>query len=285
MNTRQAISLISNRLKSHNIEYPQDEARILVCYTTGSSTAQLFADPERALTTSQQEMLEYLAARRIGHEPSSYITGNKEFFGLNFYVNKNVLIPRPETEILVEQAISSAKHMLAMNPNMKIRIADIGTGCGAIAISLAKNLDAEIYAVDLSFKALEVASLNCDRHSVSDRVHFLLGNLLQPLTSPLDIVVANLPYVTGKEMKTLSPEILRFEPLQALDGGEDGTEIIEELLRTCKPHLSSRARIVLEFGCTQKERISNLIARYLPDSSFSFFRDLSGLDRAVSIFV
>jgi release factor glutamine methyltransferase len=285
MNTRQALAHISNLLKSHNIEDPGEEARILICHATGSSPAILFASPETVLTDSQQEKIEEFASRRIKHEPSAYITGNKEFFGLNYYVNKNVLIPRPETEILVEQAILAAKQLVSMDKKNKLRIADIGTGCGAVTISIAKNFDAEFYAIDLSIEALEVAAYNCERHGVSGRIQLLQSNLLEAAPGSLDIIVANLPYISKDEMKTLSPEILLYEPLQALDGGEDGTEKIEELLRTCKPHLGRQASIILEFGYQQKKRISRLIDRYLPGSCSTFFHDLAGLDRSVSIIV
>ncbi|OGO16077.1 MAG: protein-(glutamine-N5) methyltransferase, release factor-specific [Chloroflexi bacterium RBG_16_48_7] len=285
MDARQALTHISNLLKTHGIEDPQDEARILLCHTVGITPARLFSSPEAMLTDSQQNLLDELAARRIRHEPTSYITEKKEFYGLEFYVNHNVLIPRPETELLVEQAILVSRQMVFLDTKRKITIADIGTGCGAIAISIARNVDVDIYAVDLSKDALEVAGCNCQRHGVSDKIHLLQGNLLELIPRPVDIIVANLPYISSAEMKTLDLEILSFEPLQALDGGTDGTDKIEELLRTSIPHLAMDGTVILEFGYNQRYLIERLIDRYLPGSRRSFFRDLAGLDRAVSIFV
>jgi len=285
MNTQQAFARIFELFKANNIADSQDEARILLCHTVNTTPARLFASPEAELTDSQQKLLNELAARRIRHEPSPYLTGKKEFYGIEFYVNQNVLIPRPETELLVEQAILAGKHISTNHPQRKLTVADIGTGCGAIAISIALNIDAEVFAVDLSPEALEVARRNCDTYGILHRIHLLQGNLLEPIHKPLDIVVANLPYISSIEMNTLSPEIINFEPVLALEGGKDGTDIIEELLRTCRPHLQARSTVILEFGYKQRKHIEKLIDKYLPGSNSIFFRDIAGLDRAVSIFI
>jgi release factor glutamine methyltransferase len=285
MNTRQALDHTYNTLKAHQIPDPTDEARILLCHVTGYDPARLFACPDTELTATQQDQLEEMIARKARHEPTPYITGRKEFYGLSFYVNPDVLIPRPETELLVEQAIAIAPKISSLNSHRKLNIADVGTGSGAIAISIARNVEADIYAIDISTGALKVAAANCESHTVSSHVHLLQGNLLEPLTKTMDIIVANLPYISTSEMKELGTGILNFEPLQGLRAGPKGTEIIEELLRTCKFHLAKPGALVLEFGYNQKGLIEDLIDLYLPGATRSFHRDLAGLDRAVSIFV
>jgi release factor glutamine methyltransferase len=283
MDARQTLINLSQFLNFHNIEDPQVEARILLCHVLEMSTEQLFASPDTVLSEAQVKKVLELADRRINCEPSSYITGKKEFYGLDFYINSHVLIPRPETELLVEEVRKSVAMLRSTDPYKRVTIVDVGTGCGAIAISLAKYLDAYIYAIDISPDALNVARINCERHGVSDKVHLLQGNLLEPLKATLDILVANLPYVATDEMKQLGSEIKDYEPSGALEGGVDGLDQITRLLSTCKQYLSVQAVIILEFGNNQMEKIDQLINMYFPGSKRSFLKDLAGLDRAVSI--
>jgi release factor glutamine methyltransferase len=220
-----------------------------------------------------------LIETRGQHEPVAYIIGHKEFYGLDFYVDRRVLIPRPETELLVEKGLEigqAASHPLI--------IADVGTGCGAIAISLAVHLSqAIIYALDASSEALEVAALNCRRYSVEKPVHLLQGDLLSPLPEPVDLVVANLPYVSGTEWEQLPRTITAYEPRSALDGGPDGLEAIRRLLAQAWPHLKPQATILLEIGATQGKAVTNLARYHFPEAVVKVVQDYAEMDRVVVI--
>jgi release factor glutamine methyltransferase len=213
-----------------------------------------------------------LLERRLSGEPSAYITGHREFYGLDFRVNPSVLIPRPESELLVETALDIAK-----NRPLSI-IADIGTGSGAIAISLALGLPrAKIYATDISAAALEVALANCRQHGVSGRVRLLEGNLLEPLPEPVDIIVANLPYVSQSE---LAP---RFEPPLALDGGTDGTKIIEQLCQQVGGKLKAGGWLLLEIGQGQRATVVAILHNIFPEGEIEVIPDLGGIERLVCL--
>lgn len=221
-----------------------------------------------------------LVGRRLSHEPTAYLTGHKEFFGLEFEVTPAVLIPRPETETLVEKAVELAT---ALCPG-PCSIADVGTGCGAIAISLAVNLpNASIYATDVSRAALQVGRVNSQRHGVSGRITLLQGDLVDPLPAPVDLMVANLPYVRDSELADLAPEITDFEPTLALAGGIDGLRRIEEFISQARRKLLPTGAVLLEIGHDQGQSVCEIARRYFPTSTVSITSDLSGLDRVVSI--
>ena len=216
--------------------------------------------------------------RRICHEPIAYITRHKEFFGIEFYVDPRVIIPRPETELLVEQALELANSRF---PRSCI-IADIGTGCGAIAIALASNLtQAKVYATDISAPALEVAAINCQRHGVTDQVQLLRGDLLDPIPEPVHLVVANLPYVRDAEIAELSAESRLFEPMIGLAGGEDGLEWIRKLLFQAGGKVSRDGAILMEIGYNQVVAVASLARGVFPEAAMRIVPDLSGHDRVV----
>jgi len=222
-----------------------------------------------------------LVKRRINHEPTAYITGHKEFFGIDFKVSPHTLIPRPETELLVEKAIALANTAFTQS----CLIADIGTGCGAIAIALAMHLpQARIYATDISYAALKVASSNCHKHGVSDRVTLLQGNMLDPLPEPVHLIVANLPYIKESELSTLPSEISMFEPQIAFAGGKEGLEQIGKLLSQVEMRLRKEGAVLLEIGYEQGQDVSELAKKYIPHARVNVITDLSGLDRVASIF-
>ncbi len=222
-----------------------------------------------------------LIQRRIGHEPTAYITGHKEFFGIDFKVSPGTLIPRPDTELLVETAIELANTAFPRS----CLIADVGTGCGAIAISLALHLpQAKFYATDISAAALELARSNCRRHRVSHRVRLLQGDLLEPLPEPVQLIVANLPYISEPELPRLPLEISMFEPQMALAGGTDGLMQIERLLSQASSKLSSGGAVLLEVGYDQGSAVKSLAQKCFPTAKISVMTDLSGLDRVVRIF-
>jgi release factor glutamine methyltransferase len=218
--------------------------------------------------------------RRINHEPTAYITGHKEFFGINLIVTPNTIIPRPDTEILVEKAIELANTKLPES----CLIADIGTGCGAIAIALAKHLPkAKIYATDISIPALEVANSNCQHHGVSERVVLLHGDVLEPLSEPVHLIVSNLPYIKESELSTMPPEIAMYEPQIAFAGGKDGLRLVEKLLSQVKEKLLKDGAVLIEIGYDQGVAVSELARKYFSEAQVNVVADLSGLDRLVCL--
>ena len=232
--------------------------------------------PSQALTFSE------LIQRRINHEPTAYITGHKEFFGIDFKVSHDTLIPRPDTELLVEKAIELANNGFSKS----CLIADIGTGCGAIAIALALHLpQAKIYATDISPAALEVAESNCQKYKVSNRVRLLQGDLLEPLPEPVQLIVANLPYIGEPELLKLPLEISMFEPPLALAGGTDGLRQIERLLFQASSKLLNGGAVLLEVGYDQGQAVKDLARKCFPPSEITVVTDLSGLDRVVTIII
>ena len=219
---------------------------------------------------------ERLIKRRLGGEPTAYITGHREFYGLDFYVDRRVLIPRPESELLVEKTLC-----LAQNHPVST-IADIGTGCGAIAISLALNLpQAKIYATDISAPALKVARVNCQRHGVADRVCLLAGDMLDPLPESVDLIIANLPYVRVLEVSQMG--LANFEPQLALSGGWDGLEKICRLCREVNDKLRPEGYLLLEIGQGQSGAVTGFLRSLFPSAKIDIAPDLSGIDRVVSL--
>ena len=190
------------------------------------------------------------------------------------------MIPRPETELLVELAINTVNSTHPQN----CMIADIGTGCGNIAIALAANLpQTKIYATEISKEALEIAEHNIQKHALEGRITLCQGNLLEPLPEPVQLIVANLPYIRESEISGLMPEISLFEPKVALDGGKNGLRYIEELLSQAEAKLVDDGVILMEIGYDQGKEVSMLAHNYLPKSVVSITPDLSGLDRVVTI--
>jgi len=256
------------------------EAELLTGHVLGMSKTQLYTESERDLTPAEIEQLCRFVRQRLDHEPTAYILGHWEFYGINFCVDWRALVPRPETELLVEKAIELGQFML--ESGRQIAIADIGTGCGAIAISLALALpQAEIYATDVSTSALQVAEMNCRRHAVNGRVKLLRGDLLEPLPRPVDMIVANLPYVRHSEIRDLAPEIRDYEPVLALDGGEDGLHVIQQMLEQMPAKLNREASCLLEVGQGQDEAVTLLIETYFPEARTESIVDLGGIARVV----
>jgi len=272
----QALSQARKVLASHSIEDAPLESELLLRHVLEIDRVQLYQDLNRELSPQQEATFWHLIERRLSGEPTAYIIGHREFYGLDFYVDANVLIPRPETELLVEKALKLAEN------HPTISIAEVGTGCGAIAISLALNLpQAKIYAIDISPAALKVAATNCQKHGVVDRICLLRGDMLNPLPEPVDLIIANLPYVKKTELRQISPA--GFEPLLALNGGPNGLEKIRQLC----PHLSNKLRpkgyLLLEIGQGQGKTVTTLLENLFPLAKIEITTDLSGIDRVVNL--
>jgi len=286
MTLAQALQQSARTFSLNGIEDGHLEARILLQHTLKLSPAQLYTQPERILSREQVRSLQELIERRLSREPAAYIVGHKEFYGVDFYVDAHVLIPRPETEVLIEAALEFAEGCTNRfsSSGRPLLIADVGTGCGAIAISLALNLpQSKVYATDISPSALEVARFNCEHHNVTEQIILLQGNLLEPVPEPVDLIVANLPYIRNSELANLSPEITDFEPRVALDGGESGLEQIRQLLKQVERKIHPGGRLLFEIGQEQEKAVACLINHRLPRAKFEFIPDSSGIDRAVTI--
>ncbi|MFB0535475.1 MAG: peptide chain release factor N(5)-glutamine methyltransferase [Anaerolineae bacterium] len=266
-------------LQEEGLDTPRLDAELLLGHALGLTRTQLHAHPDRRLDVAELESYRELIERRRQHEPVAYILGYKEFYGLDFYVDRRVLIPRPETELLVEKGLE-----IGQAASFPMTIADVGTGCGAVAISLAVHLpQAIIYALDAWSEALEVAALNCRRHSVERRIHLLQGDLLVPLPEPVDLIVANLPYVSGAEWEQLPRTITAYEPRFALHGGPDGLDVIRSLLAQARSYLKPQTTIVLEIGATQGAAVADLARRYFSTATAESVQDYARLDRMVII--
>ncbi|MBM3155328.1 MAG: peptide chain release factor N(5)-glutamine methyltransferase [Chloroflexi bacterium] len=286
MTLAQALQTSAGIFRLNCIDDSYLEAGILLQHILKLSRVQLYSEGERLLTDSEIELLQQLVERRLLGEPSAYITGRKEFYGSDFYVDPRVLIPRPETELLIEAAlqwVGDFEHSRS-HSGQPLIIADIGTGCGAIAVALALGLpESIIYAIDISPLALDVARINCARHNVTEQVVLLQGNLLEPLPKPADLVIANLPYIKTPDLASLSPEIAHFEPLVSIHGGEDGLRVIESLLSQLEGKILPHSCLLLEIGRGQGSGLSSLLKRYIPHADCVFLSDYGGVKRVAKL--
>jgi release factor glutamine methyltransferase len=263
----------------------QLDAQVLLCHVLDVERTTLYAYPEREITLLQEKQYFTLIARRKQHEPVAYLTGYKGFYGLDFFVDKRVLIPRPETELLVEAALEVIRCSIA-SEHVPV-VADIGTGSGAIPITIAVEEPRlpYIYASDTSSDALDVARLNCQRHHVTERVRLLQGDLISSLSEPVDLLLANLPYVGTKEIEDLSPDVHFYEPHQALFSGPDGLDLLRRLgeeVHRCSV-LKPAGVLLLEIGYQQREELTHLFHDLWPDATITCRQDHAGFDRILQV--
>ena len=279
MNLKETLNATGETLIKTGSPDAQLEAEVLIRHVLGIDRATFFRDLEEPVTDSDRQHLDDLVVRRLRREPLNYITGFREFYGLSFEVSDSVLIPRQETELLVETVISLARS----RPKHEIKICDVGTGSGAIAISLAVNLPfAEITAIDISQSALDIADANRRTHGVYNRVALRRGNLLEPVDFKPEIIVSNPPYIPMGDLSLLQPEI-QYEPRVALDGGTDGLELIRGLLSQSLDKVSSTGAILFEIDSSQENSARILAREYFPNADISVLDDLSGSSRAILI--
>lgn len=277
MTLRQALNQGRKKLSLYSfVEDAAFESEVLLRYVLQIGRAQLFLRLDEALDSTREEIFRQWVERRSLGEPVSYIIGCREFFGLEFFVDTRVLIPRPESELLVEEAIDFSLD------NPLAAIADIGTGSGAIAVSLATYLpEARIYATDISPAALEVAAINCRKHNVAERVILLQSDLLNSLPAPVDILIANLPYVRKTDLAGMSSA--KYEPALALDGGEGGLDQIFQLCRQLNGRLRPRGCALLEIGLGQGKAVTDCLSSVFPAAKVEVLPDLAGIDRVVKM--
>lgn len=269
---------------------PRLDAELLLAYVLGLSRARLLAERQYSPSAEQQARFAQLLARRVAQEPVAYLVGRREFYRLDFAVDRRVLVPRPETELLVELALGEAQRIIAKrslslqasgirHQASALTIADIGTGSGAIAVALAVHLpNARLYAVDLSADALAVAEQNVARHGVAERVTLLHGDLLASLPAPVDLLVSNPPYTVLAEVE---PQVRAHEPWLALAGGPDGAAVYRRLVAAAPAYLRPAGALLLEIGAWQAELVLELLREALPRASTSVHQDLAGRDRVV----
>jgi release factor glutamine methyltransferase len=242
----------------------------------------LYAHPEAQLDPAQLETFDSLIKKRAAGTPTQYLTGKQEFWGMDFEVTPDVLIPRPETEHLIEVVIARIGESRRNNP---LQIADVGTGSGCIAAALAKEFpNANIFATDISSAALKVAARNAVRHNFANRVTFTECNLLEgiPPQLPLNVIVSNPPYVARKDAESLPIDVREHEPAIALFAGDDGMEIYPRLIAQAKTHLAEGGLLVLELGAGLFEPVSDLLESRSGWTRVSATQDLAGIVRVIS---
>ena len=275
---RQAYDKARSTLYGNGIEEASLEAELLLMDALSIDRATLLASPDRAITSAECVALHDSMARRIGGEPLPYISGHREFYGLDLLVDHSTFIPRPETEKLVDLALEIAGNSIVHD---LFCIADIGTGSGAIAVALATRLPlARIYATDISRHALSTAKLNAERHKVKDKVVFLEGDLLDPVPGRIDIVISNPPYIPTSEIRHLQNEVQR-EPVTALDGDGDGLAVISSILSQVPKKIRRPGHLIMEVGHDQADRVSVIAKDLLPPHVFTVYPDLAGISRVV----
>jgi len=269
---RESLLIAMQKLKEKKIDSARLDAEVLLCFVLKKDKAFIFAWPETKMTSQQVKTFNNLINKRIKGIPIAYLTGTKNFFGLDFCVNKNVLIPRPETEILVEKAINAIK--------VKEIVADVGTGSGCIAIAVAKNSVAgTVFSLDQSAAALAVAKKNAKKNGVYEKIIFKRGNLIAPLRKQkIDIILANLPYLNTKETIKLIAE-----PRKALWGGKKGCELYEKLIAQVTERKQKPRLMLFEIGETQAKYLSTRINYFLPKAKVSIIKDFCGFERFLQI--
>jgi release factor glutamine methyltransferase len=286
IDVQQALIRAAGQLAAHPDLRPTavPDATILLMHSLGIDRAALIAHPERPLTREQLADIQRLVERRLRFEPIQYILGTQEFYGLRFKVTPAVLIPRPETETLVEAVLSQLRvpHPrdggIGPRPTV-VRIADIGTGSGAIAVALAHALpQAQITALDLSPQALAIASENAQINGVADRIRFLESDLLAAIADepPFDAIVSNPPYIPTSDAPTLHQQVREFEPSQALFAGPDGLDIYTRLIPQAFAAIKPNGLLAMEIGFGQCDAIATLLANW---NEVAFLPDLQQIPR------
>ena len=276
---REAWACARDRLADAGIADASLEAEVLLRTALGMDRTGFLASLGESVPDDRLRAADEFLARRLDGEPLAYIVGVREFYGLEFAVGPSVLVPRQETEHLVDAVIDYSRR----RGDPPLEIADIGTGSGAIAVTIAHRLPAAtVYATDVSARALAVADANRRRHGVADRVHLREGDLLAALPGPVDVIVSNPPYIPTGELASLPPDVRR-EPVAALDGGRDGLAVTRRLVRAAPGYLRSGGRLLVEMAPEQLDAVIAESSEAFPGSEVGFERDLSGATRLLVV--
>ena len=261
----------AHQFSKAGFQTPELDAKLLLQHITGYSSAELISKSNDIISVEQSIEFADSVERRLVHEPIHRIIGYREFYGRDFLLSNETLIPRPDTETLVETVI-----------NLKpAKVLEIGTGSGAIAVSLAAELpEVEVTATDISKGALEIAARNATVHDVDERIEFFEADLFEGVTGKFDLIVSNPPYIPSAEIKTLQKEVQAFDPIKALDGGGDGLDFYRSIFEQSAEFLQSKGTICVEIGLGQEEDVSQIATnnRY---SNINLIKDLSKINRVV----
>jgi len=283
LSIRSALLWGAQVLRHAGIESHRLDAEVLLRHVLNVEKEQLYVNGDAPISAGQEAEFRGLLVRRSRREPVAYITGHKEFWSLDFFVTPAVLIPRPETELLVEVALQYVGQLAS---GSRLKVLDVGAGSGAISVCLAKEHAAtQIVAVDISSVALDVASVNARRHGVADRIRFLAGNLfapVKPLPETFDLIVSNPPYIRTGELSMLAPEIREWEPTVALDGGADGLDTYRRIIEEGHSYLTTGGSIVLEIGANMAPDVAELFSRSGCYRPASVYQDYAGKDRVIA---
>ena len=259
---QELLNVAADLLREKDIEEPRLCAEVLLAYQLKKTRVELYLEFDRPLNEFELNGFRSLIRRRIKREPLQYITGYREFWSLDFLVNPSVLIPRPETEILIEEVLKLRKKNL-LPQSLKPKILDLCTGCGVIAISLAKEMTlADIWASDISSKAINTANKNAKRHNVDSQIKFFQGDLWEPFQSfsnNFDIVISNPPYILTEMIQNLSPEIYLYEPKIAIDGHENGMYFIQRIIKESWRYLKPGGWLLMEMAPDQTKKALSLL--------------------------
>jgi release factor glutamine methyltransferase len=288
---RQALHSAIAQLEAAEVEEPRQHAEVLVFHVLHCDRAHLFAHPERELTPAEQSQYEQLVARRAAGEPLQYLTGHQEFWKADFLVTPAVLIPRPETEHLIEEVLAliqlgaqAGNAALPVADARRLKLIDVGTGSGAIAITLARELpEAEVHAVDLSPEALQIARLNAERlvtENLGTRVHFARSDVLTSIVrdASFDFVVSNPPYVGRDEADNVQDVVKHYEPPMAVFAGDDGLDVIRRLIPQAWEALRPGGWLLIEIGYTQSDAVRVLLGDW---HNVHTVADLAGIPRVM----
>lgn len=266
--------------KSHHVEQPRATAEILLAHTLGVGRVDLYVQYDRLLEEGELGRFKGYIKRRIQREPVAYIVGKREFWSMDFEVTPDVLIPRPETETLVESVLMIVPAEPTPTP---LKILDLGTGSGAVVVAVASERpDHEFYAVDRSEEVLAVAQGNARTHGLDKTITFLRGDWFDPVREQghhFDVIVSNPPYISTRELEELPPEIGRHEPWKALDGGPDGLDAIRLIIREASDHLVPGGWLLFEIGHDQWARVEKLMSAAKAYNDLYVIKDYSGHER------
>lgn len=282
-----ALTWAETYLKRFKVPEAKIDAEYLLSHILKCKRQELYLNPNTQLTNQEINTFKGFIQKRSKREPLQYIIGEEEFRGLIFKVTRDVLIPRPETELLVEEAVKIIERQRAKGKGQKTNVIDLCTGSGCIAVSIAKEIDnCKVYATDISEKALAVAKENAKGHRVEDRITFLQGSFLEPLKDKglegkIDIMLSNPPYVSKKDMEKLQPEIKEYEPPLALYGGEDGLDSYRTIIPDAISYLKDGGCLIFEIGYGQAEGVKELFGKNLAYVKIEIIKDLSGIERVV----
>lgn len=274
--------------ESHDIEDPRIEAEILLAHALQLQRIDLYLQYDQPLSTNELSRFKDLIKRRINREPVAYIVGTKEFWSMDFRVTRDVLIPRPETEFLVEAALTLLPKESAFpkNPVPK-RILELGTGSGAVISALASMRPNHLFfASDRITAAVKLANQNAKNHGIENRINFICADWFEPFKAQravFDMIVSNPPYVPSRVIGNLQPEIAKFEPISAIDGSEDGLLSIKHIINNAHLYIQPKGYLLLEIGYDQRNNVQKIIDQCSRYKNVVYTKDYSGYDRVVQM--